>query len=97
MAVVPEQEEHAFPQRFQRAKMDGGECKLVLVGEFLGGGTPIYVVANSTILRICDGISKNRCLKINNVKMKHVIITRTFLLTTSINVYSLVVSDTNFV
>jgi hypothetical protein len=46
MAVVPE-ERRAFRQRFQRAKMDSGEFGPV--DEFLGGRTPICVVANSAI------------------------------------------------
>ena len=44
MAVVPE-ERRAFRQRFRRAKKDGGECGPV--GEFLGGRTPISVVASA--------------------------------------------------
>ena len=44
MAVVPE-ERRAFRRRFQRAKKDGGECGPVC--EFLGGRTPIHVVARA--------------------------------------------------
>ncbi len=44
MAVVPE-ERRAFRPRFQRAKKDGEECGLVC--KFLGGRTPIHVVART--------------------------------------------------
>ena len=44
MAVALE-ERGAFRQRFQSARKDGGECGPV--GEFLGGRTPIRVVASA--------------------------------------------------